>query len=365
MGMNRGVHVVGVGRGPFIAPQPDINAAVLGAQAARAALADAALDGDLVQRAFVASAIQDLNWTSSAVCAAEMAGIPEFRVSTEDLGGAHALHRACEAVANSSVECALVVGVHPGAICSKNGEAHDDARCRVVRTCTMPYGTRRETFARIAVKALQHAARNPLATDRRELRLPGILDSDPLSDPLSDLQSCVPRAGAAAVILCSTDFARRHRLDKRVSVDAQVIERTSGSFDIPRASEIAARKVYAEAGIGPEHLDLVELHDNSAASELLAYESLHLVPKGGAERFVLEGENTYGGLLVINPSGGLLGLGNVGAANALAQCAEVVWQLRGAACRRQVEGARLALQHSIDHETGTCVVILYRAEVRR
>ena len=364
MAMNRGVHVVGVGRGPFIAPQPDTNAAVLGAQAARAALADAALDGNLVQRAFVASAIQGPNWASSAVCAAEMAGIPAFRVSTDDLGGAYALHRAREAVANFSVECALVLGVHAGAACSKNGEAHDEARCRVARTCMSLYGARRETFARIAVKARQHAARNPLATDRRASGLSEILDSDALSDPPRGLQSSVPRAGAAAVILCSTDFARRHRLDKRVSVEAQVIERMAGSLDVPRASEIAVRKAYAEAGTGPEHLDLVELHDDSTASELLAYESLHLVPKGGAERFVLEGENTYGGLVVINPSGGLLGLGNAGAANALAQCAELVWQLRGAARCRQVEGARSALQHAIDDETGTCVVTLYRTEVR-
>jgi acetyl-CoA acetyltransferase len=364
MAMNRGVNVVGVGRGPFTAPRPDTSAAVLGAQAARAALADAALEGNLVQHAFMASAIQDPNWASSAVCAAEMAGIPAFRVSTDDLGGAHALHRAREAVANFSVECALVLGVHAGATCLKNGEAHDEARHRVARTCMGLQGARRETFARIAVKARQHAARNPLVNDRCTSGMSETLDSDALSDLLRSLQSSVPRAGAAAVILCSADFARRHRLDKRVSVDAQAIERMAGSLDVPRASEIAARKAYAEAGIGPEHLDLVELHDDDTASELLAYESLYLVPKGGAERFVLEGENTYGGLVVINPSGGLLGLGNAGAANALAQCTELVWQLRGAARCRQVEGARAALQHAIDHETGTCVVTLYRAEVR-
>jgi acetyl-CoA acetyltransferase len=358
--MNRGVHVVGVGRGPFTAAQPDTNAAVLGAQAARAALADAALDGNLVQRAFVASTIQDSYWASSAICAAEMAGIPAFRVSTDDLGGAHALHRAREAVANFSVECALILGVHAGAACSKNR----DARCRVARTCMNLDGARRETFARIAVKARQHAASDPLATDRRASVMSEILDSDALSDPPRGPQSSVRCAGAAAVILCSTDFARRHRLDKRVSIAAQGIERMTGCGDVPRASECAARNAYAEAGIGPEHLDLVELHDDSTASELLAYESLQLVPKGGTEGFVLDGENTYGGLVVINPSGGLLGLGNAGAANAPAQCAELVWQLRGAARLRQVEAARSALQHAIDHETGTCVVTLYRAEVQ-
>lgn len=362
--MNRSVHVVGVGRGPFIAPQPDTSAALLGAQAARAALADASLDGHLVQHAFAASAKQCADWASAAICAAEMAGIPGFRVSTDDPGGAQALHRARDAVAKELLECALVLGVHAGAACSKQAGAHPEAPARIARAYMRQYGTRRETFARIAVKARQHAARHPLAPERRALGLAEVMDTQALAEPLTGLQYSVPHAGAAAVVLCSTDFARRHRLDKRVSIVAQAVERWAGCDDVQRASARAARRAYAEAGAGPEHLDLVELHDDCTVSELLAYEALQLVPKGSAERFVLEGENTYGGLVVTNPSGGLLGLGNAGAANALAQCAELAWQLRGAARLRQVDGARAALQHSVDRESGACVVTLYRAEER-
>ncbi|HSV54311.1 MAG TPA: lipid-transfer protein [Burkholderiaceae bacterium] len=362
--MNRSVHVVGVGRGPFIAPQPDTSAAVLGAQAASAALSNASLNGNLVHHAFAASANQGPEWAYAAICAAEMSGIPGFRVSMDDTGGAQALYRAREAVANGALECALVLGVHAGAACSKPSGAHAEAPARAARAYMSLHGMRRETFARIAIKARQHAARNPLAPQRCTVGTTGVMDSPALSEPIAGLQCSVPRSGAAAVVLCSTDFARQHRLDKRVSIVAQKVERSVACDDVQRASESAARRAYAEAGAGPEHLDLVELHDDCTVSELLAYEALHLVPKGSAERFVLEGENTYGGLVVTNPSGGLLGLGNAGAANALAQCAELVWQLRGAARLRQVDGARAALQHAVDHESGACVVTLYRAEER-
>lgn len=364
MAMNRCVHVVGVGRGPFIAPQPDASAAVLAAQAACAALADASLHGSLVQRAFMASANHGAEWEFAATCAAEMAGIPEFKVSAQDTGGAHALYRAREAVANGAVDCALVVGVHAGDPCSTERDTQAVAAARAARAYMSLHGTRRDVFARIAVKARQHAARNPLASERRALSLAEIMAADALANPLADLQCSTDRAGAAAVVLCSTDFARQYRIDKRVFVVAQGFERSLDGDDVQRASECAARKAYAQAGASPEHLDLVELHDDSTYSELLAYQALHLTPKGNGDRFVLEGENTYGGLVVTNPSGGLLGQGNAGAANALAQCAELVWQLRGEARLRQVDGARAALQHCVDPEDGMCVVTLYRVEER-
>jgi acetyl-CoA acetyltransferase len=353
MTMRHSVHVVGVGRGAFIAPQPDASAAVLAAQAACAALADASLHSSLVQRAFFASANHGAEWAFAARCAAAIAGIPEFKVIAEDTGGAHALYRAREAVANGAVHCALVLGVHAGNACSKKRGTQSVAAARAVRTHMSLHGTRRDVFSRIAAKARLHAARDPLASKRRA-QGPG--------PAKTDLQCSTDRAGAAAVVLCSTDFARQHRLDKRVFVVAQGFERALDGDDVQRASECAARKAYAQAGVGPEHIDLVELHDDFVSSELQAYEALHLIPKGDGDRFVLEGENTYGGLVVTNPSGGLLGQGNAGAANALAQCAEVVWQLRGAARLRQVDGARLALQHCVDPENGMCVVTLYRVE---
>src|SRR5205814_7234158 len=121
----------------------------------------------------------------------------------------------------------------------------------------------------------------------------------------------------------------------------------------------AAHQVYEAAGIGPDDLDVVELHDCFAHNELISYEALGLCAEGGAEQFVERGDNTYGGKVVTNPSGGLLSKGHPLGATGLAQCTEPVLQLRGEAQARQVEGARIALQHNLGLG-GACVVTLYR-----
>jgi acetyl-CoA acetyltransferase len=120
----------------------------------------------------------------------------------------------------------------------------------------------------------------------------------------------------------------------------------------------AARRVYESAGVGPEDVDVVELHDCFAQNELLTYEAIGLCPEGGAQKFVDDADNTYGGKVVTNPSGGLLSKGHPLGATGLAQCTELVQQLRGVADRRQVEGARLALQHNLGLG-GACVVTMY------
>jgi len=129
-------------------------------------------------------------------------------------------------------------------------------------------------------------------------------------------------------------------------------------FDMSRT---AARRVYEAAGVGPDDIDVIELHDCFTANELLSYEALGLADEGGAERLVHDGDNTYGGEIVVNPSGGLLSKGHPLGATGLAQCAELVWQLRGRAGDRQVEGARNALQHNLGLG-GACVVTLYQAQ---
>jgi acetyl-CoA acetyltransferase len=125
-------------------------------------------------------------------------------------------------------------------------------------------------------------------------------------------------------------------------------------------SQAAARQVYDAAGIGPEDVDVVELHDCFAQNELLSYEALGLCAEGGAEKFVADGDNTYGGKVVTNPSGGLLSKGHPLGATGLAQCYELTQQLRGTADRRQVVDARVGLQHNLGLG-GACVVTLYRA----
>lgn len=129
-------------------------------------------------------------------------------------------------------------------------------------------------------------------------------------------------------------------------------------YDMAKA---AAAKVYERAGLGPKDVDVVELHDCFTANELLTYEALGLCAEGEAEKFICDGDNTYGGAFVTNPSGGLLSKGHPLGATGLAQCAELVWQLRGQADKRQVEGAKIALQHNLGLG-GACVVTLYRRD---
>lgn len=227
------------------------------------------------------------------------------------------------------------------------------------------YGTTLNDFAEVRAKASRHAAKNPLAVFRdevtaEEVMWPGVLHR---------LMACPPTCGAAAAVLVSAEFARRRGLGAKVAITAQemVTDRAStfDSGDMMRvvgydmAAE-AAGKVYESAGIGPGEVDVVELHDCFAQNELISYEALGLCPEGGAQRFIADGDNTYGGKVVTNPSGGLLSKGHPLGATGLAQCFELTRQVRGTAGATQVEGARVALQHNLG-VGGACVVTMYQA----
>ena len=180
---------------------------------------------------------------------------------------------------------------------------------------------------------------------------------------------CPTSDGAAAAILCSEDFAKRASHAHPVKIVAQAL-RTDLVEDFAQGamgligvgmSRRAAAAVYEEAGVGPEEVDVIELHDCFSTNELISYESLQLCKPGEGGRLVDEDRTTYGGKWVVNPSGGLLSKGHPLGATGLAQCAELVWQLNGAAEKRQVEGARLGLQHNVGLG-GACVVTMYRKD---
>jgi len=196
-----------------------------------------------------------------------------------------------------------------------------------------------------------------------------VMASTQIFNPLTRLQCCPPTCGAAAAVLCSTEFAKRHGLNATVKIVAQALTTdTNTSFDEHDMRKLigydmtrnAARQVYEESGVGPEEIGVCELHDCFTTNELLSYEALGLTLEGMGEKFVIDCDNTYGGRVVTNPSGGLLSKGHPLGATGLAQCTELVWQLRGQAGPRQVEGVRLGLQHNIGLG-GACVVTLYQA----
>jgi len=393
--MQRPVHVVGVGMIPFTKPGASDSYHVMGARAATLALEDAGVDYARVEQAYVGYVYGDSTAGQAAIYGVGLTGIPVFNVNNNCSTGSSALYLARQAVESGMVECALALGFEqmvPGALKGAYDDrpsplsrfadamaAHQGFDAQAPRAAQFfggaardyirEHGIRPDTLGRISVKARQHAARNPYAVFRNTLTLEEVMASAPVFDPLTRFQCCPPTCGAAAAVVCSGEFAQRHGLDARVRIVAQAMTTDTPStfesddmrkvvgYDMAKA---AAQKVYADSGIGPDEVDVVELHDCFTANELLTYEALGLAPEGGAEKFILDGDNTYGGRVVTNPSGGLLSKGHPLGATGLAQCTELVWQLRGRAEQRQVEGARVALQHNLGLG-GACVVTLYQA----
>ena len=188
---------------------------------------------------------------------------------------------------------------------------------------------------------------------------------------LTRLMACPPTCGAAAAIVVSEAFAKKHGLRTDVQIAGQAmatdLPSTYDAGDMIRVvgfemTQLAARQAYAQAGVGPDDVDVVELHDCFAQNELLTYEGLGLCAEGEGARLVDDGDNTYGGKWVVNPSGGLLSKGHPLGATGLAQCYELTNQLRGTADQRQVKGARIALAHNLGLGGAGVVTIYQRAD---
>lgn len=391
--MARKVVVAGVGMVPFTKPGASETYDLMGAAAARLALQDARVDYKAIQQAYTAFVYGDSCAGQRALYHVGMTGIPIINVNNNCATGSTGLFLARQAIEAGALDVALVVGfeqMNPGALGSYFNDRPLPAdlflqRCdALMGTQEIPpalrifggagldhmqrFGTPVETFAKIRAKASRHAANNPLALFRTVVTEEEVLASPAVwPGVMTRLMACPPTCGAAAAIICSEEFARRHGLDRSVRIKAQAMTTDRAvTFEARDMREVvgfsmaqdAARQVYEAAGIGPQDLDVVELHDCFAHNELITYESLGLCPVGGAERFVRDGDNTYGGKVVTNPSGGLLSKGHPLGATGLAQCTELVQQLRGKADKRQVEGARLALQHNLGLG-GACVVTLY------
>jgi acetyl-CoA acetyltransferase len=235
------------------------------------------------------------------------------------------------------------------------------------------HGTKLETFAKIRAKASRHAEHNENAIFRRVLSEEEVLADVPVwPGVMTRSMACPPTCGAAAAVLMSAVAARRRGIRDAVSIRAQAMTTDTPQTFAGRSmislvgcdmAKAAADAVYERAGVGPRGVDVCELHDCFAHNELLSYEALGFCAEGRAEAFVEARDNSYGGQVVVNPSGGLLSKGHPLGATGLAQCHELVQQLRGAAGRRQVSGARLALQHNVGLG-GACVVTLYEAPSR-
>jgi len=391
--MRNKVFVVGVGMIPFVKPGQNKPYDEMGAEAGRLALADAGLVYNQLQQAYVGYVYGDSTCGQKALYHLGKTGIPVVNVNNNCSTGSTALFLARQAIASGAADCVIALGfeqMSPGALGSgftdraSPFEAFDAVTNQLVDV-QLPlalryfggaglshmkkYGTKMETFAKIRAKASRHAANNPLALFRKVVSVEDVMNEQLMwPGVMTRSMACPPTCGAAAAILVSENFAQKHGLRTDVFIGAQAMTTDTAStfetqdmiqlvgFDMAQA---AANQVYEQAGIGPKDIQVCELHDCFAHNELLSYEALGFCRIGEAERFVEMGANTYGGQVVTNPSGGLLSKGHPLGATGLAQCYELTHQLRGTADARQVEGARIALQHNLGLG-GACVVTLYQ-----
>lgn len=365
-------------------------------EAGEAALADAAIAYDAVEQAYAGYVYGDSTAGQRAVYGLGLTGIPVVNVNNNCATGSSALYLARQAVRYGSAECALAIGFEKmkrGSLVSTFDDRVDPMDRHLAamhrlhppeQTPTAPalfgnagrdhmrrYGSRPEHFAWIACKNHRHSAANPYAQFQRVYTLDEIQASTPIHAPLTKLQCSPTSDGSAAAVVASERFVDAHELwDRAVEIAGQAIVTDLPSsfaddadtigivgFDMSRE---AARQAYEEAQVAPGEVDVCELHDCFSTNELITYEALGFAEQGRGHELVERAATTYGGDgPVVNPSGGLISKGHPLGATGLAQCSELTWQLRGTADARQVDGAKVALQHNIGLG-GAAVVTVYR-----
>lgn len=393
--MTQKVYVAGVGMIKFTKPGKSESYDVMGAQAARLALEDAGVDYSEVQQAYVGFVSGDTCSGQAALYGVGQTGIPVVNVNNACSSGSTALFLARQAVMSGQVEVALALGfeqMNPGAMAGDSNRKPmtfrlDEATAAI---CGMDpavpqgfqyfgqagaeylkkYDQTAELFGKVSVKARMHAMRNPFALFQTPLTLDEVMNSPHLFGPLTRLMACPPTCGAASVLVVSEAYARRKGLknaqvelagmglatDQPDSFESGSMINVVGASMTRRASQIA----YAQAGILAADIDVVELHDCYSSNEVICYEALGLCEEGGSAKFIADGNNTYGGRVVTNPSGGLLSKGHPLGATGLAQITELTWHLRGTAGERQVANAKVGVQHNIGLGGASVVSVLKR-----
>ena len=395
--MTNKVFVAGVGMTKFEKPgsrewdYPDMVK-----EAGTKALEDAGVAYDDIEQAIAAYCYGDSTAGQEALYEIGLSGIPIVNVNNNCSTGSSALFLGRQLIAGGLADVILCVGfekMEKGSL----GVKFPDRRLPMTRQLTQMvelrgfepksppaaqvfgnagrehmdrYGSTAEQFAKIGEKNHRHSVNNPYSQFRDEYSLQDILAAPMVYEPLTKLQCCPTSDGAGAAVLVSERYANEHGMrDKAVEIAGMAMatdnektfsEKSCINLAGADMSRRAAQKAYEESGMGPEDVQVIELHDCFSANEMITYEALGLCPEGMAGKLVDEGATTYGGQWVVNPSGGLISKGHPLGATGLAQCAELSWQLRGEADKRQVDGATAALQHNIGLG-GAAVVTVYKA----
>ena len=395
--MSDRTYVIGVGMTTFDKPGTKEGGYPEWAkEAGRKALADAGVAYDAVQQAFVGYVYGDSTSGQRAIYTLGLTGIPVVNVNNNCSTGSSALFLARQAVKHGVVDCAMALGfeqMERGSLSMKFPDhanpmaPHMEAMAGLRAPEGSPfapqmfgnagrdhmerYGSTAEHFAWIGWKNHKHSVDNPYAQFQDEYTLDEVKDARMIHEPLTKLQCSPTSDGAACAIVASERFVDEHDLwSHAVEIAGQSMTTDYASsfgdgtdcmrivgFDMSRA---AAQQAYAEAGIQASDVDVCELHDCFSANELITYEALGFAEVGHGHELVDAGATTYGGAgALVNPSGGLISKGHPLGATGLAQCSELCWQIRGQADARQLEGAKVGLQHNIGLG-GAAVVTVYR-----
>ncbi|CAG5897029.1 unnamed protein product [Menidia menidia] len=396
-GQKNRVFVIGVGMTKFDKPgaRDDYDYPDMAKEAGVNALEDAGIPYSAIEQACVGYVYGDSTCGQRAIYhSLGLTGIPIINVNNNCSTGSTALFMARQLIQGGVSDCVLALGfekMERGSLSSKfmdrtnPMDKHMEVMINRYGMAAAPaapqmfgnagrehmekYGTKPEHFAKIAWKNHKHSTNNPYSQFQDEYSLEQVMKSRKVFDYLTLLQCCPTSDGAGAVVLASEAFVRKHHLENQaVEIVAQeMVTDLASTFEENSCikmvgydmSRTAAKKCFEAAGLKPSDVDVVELHDCFSANELITYEALGLCGEGKAGELIDRGDNTYGGKFVVNPSGGLISKGHPLGATGLAQCAELCWQLRGQAGRRQVPGAKVALQHNIGLG-GAVVVALYK-----
>jgi sterol carrier protein 2 len=390
-------YVLGVGMTKFIKPRGKVDYNELGFEAGVKAMLDAQINYDDVDQAVACYCYGDSTCGQRVFYQFGMTQIPIFNVNNNCSTGSTGIYMARTAIANGAADCVLVIGfekMNPGSLSSfwndrTNPMATTNDLMRETRGVTNApgaaqlfgnagreymekYGAKAEDFAEIARINHEHSTRNPYSQFQDVYTLDQIMKSPMIHPPLTKLQCCPTSDGGAAAVLVSQEFldARPHLKDQAILIAGQCMATDSPNLFSKSSMELvgysmskhAAENAMAEAGVTAKDIKVCELHDCFSANEMCTIEALGLCEKGKAHEMVRNGDITYGGKMVINPSGGLISKGHPLGASGLAQCAELVWHLRGWANNRLIPETKYALQHNLGLGGAVVVTVYVRAD---
>jgi len=338
---------------------------LLGAMAARSAIEDAGIKPSEIQSAWVGNAfngnaVGQAIFTILGMCGANL---PVTNVECYCSSGGMAIHHAVNEVRYGKYDITIGVGAENMTLGRRGGTAESPKNIEGMHGMPMPgkYASRAKVYmhntdctvedlANVVVRLRKNAAKNPRAWQRQPITVEEVLNSRPIADPLTLLMCCGITDGAGAVVIASEDVVKKLGITKPVKVAGSVM--ISGPFDCgpfdstgDDITELAAELIYKEAGIGPEDIDICEIHDAFAVCELLYYEALGFCKKGEGYIYAREGKSDYGGECVFSPRGGLIGNGHPTGGTGALQIAECYYQLKGRCGDYQVENPKVAMTH--------------------